>query len=32
LIAWIIAYLSSIRKYFRRKALAASEKYEGKDG
>jgi uncharacterized integral membrane protein len=32
LIAWIIAYLSSIRKYFRKRSLPASENSGGKDG
>jgi uncharacterized integral membrane protein len=32
LIAWIIAYLASIRKYFRKRALAATGKSVDKDG
>jgi uncharacterized integral membrane protein len=32
LIAWIIAYLSSIRKYFRKRAVTASENSGEKNG
>jgi uncharacterized integral membrane protein len=32
LIAWIIAYLSSIRKYFRKRGVTSWEEAGGKDG